>query len=103
MEHDRDLFMRLDEKVSNLCRSIDMLRAEMNEKYATKEWVKLEMSGMNQEPMKPIHTFLNSKAGITLLVVIGVLVFMGISALTDGTTTMTEEQVMKIIEQTMKG
>lgn len=102
---DRDLLIALNEKVSSLCRSVDEVRNQMQTTYATKDWVNAQIetkvNGLDMTKSNNIIAFLNSKGGIILLVVLGLLIMLGMnSAMEAG--GLTQQDIIDIVKQQMK-
>lgn len=100
-QNDRDLLITVNQQVASLCRSVDELRNRIETTYATKDWVDNRISckyeQMQETAISPIQSFFNSKGGMAILIVVGLLALLGFSALTSS-GEMSQQDIIDIIQ-----
>lgn len=100
---DRDLLITVNAKVSNLCRSVDELKDRLESNYATKDWTDARLGSINREVKNnALINFLNSKGGIALVIIVGLVLFAGMQSLF-GTDGMTDAEIKQLIAEQLKG
>jgi hypothetical protein len=98
---ERDLLIRLEEKITGMCQSLDTLRETIANDYATKDYVTARIAEcMTRHPQavngSGISSFFNSKAGIAIIIVTAFLAVLGIAAII-GSNSLTEQDIVNMI------